>query len=287
MAEYKETSQASGRRQPGETDGGPAKRRRRKDPAALTAVPSVFLTADWNNLLFFNYDVDPRVLRPLTPPGTELDLLNGHAICSLVAFTFSNTRILGGVIPGHRDFLETNLRFYVRRHTPLGPRRGVAFVRELVPRLAIATLARLLYGEPYRALAMDHRKWHDVRPTERRTHVLYACRGRRAAMTMQATALTGNPPQVPGPGSDETFLIDHAYGYGRHLGKPMEYVVEHPPWRLWPVVNPDLQVDNPTIANLYGPAFVPFLAQTPPRSAFFAEGSAIKVRYPRRFKARA
>ena len=262
----------------------PAEHVPRKDSPAL---PSVFLTADWNNLLFFNYDVDPRVLQPFTPPGTELDLFDGRAVCSLVAFTFSNTRILGRVIPGHRDFLETNLRFYVQRRTPQGPRRGVAFVRELVPRRAIATLARVLYGEPYRALAMDYRTWHELAQTERRTHVRYACRGRRVAMTMQATVRTDEPPRLPAPGSDEALLIDHAYGYGRHLGKPTEYVVEHPPWRLRPVANVDLQVDNPSIADLYGPAFVPFLAQTPPRSAFFAEGSGVKVRYPRLFKARA
>ena len=35
-------------------------------------------------------------------------------------------------------------------------RRGVAFVRELVPRQAIAVVARTFYGEPYSALPMRH-----------------------------------------------------------------------------------------------------------------------------------
>ena len=111
--------------------------------------PRVFLTAEWRSLLMLNYAIDPAVLRPLVPHGVELDLWEGEALVSMVGFLFLHTRVMGVPIPFHRNFEEVNLRFYVRRSAPEGWRRGVTFVREIVPRRAIATLARVLYNEPY------------------------------------------------------------------------------------------------------------------------------------------
>jgi uncharacterized protein YqjF (DUF2071 family) len=54
---------------------------------------------------------------------------------SVVGFRFLDTRVLGVRVPWHSHFDEVNLRFYVRRRLPDGElRRGVVFVRELVPR---------------------------------------------------------------------------------------------------------------------------------------------------------
>src|SRR5262245_29274579 len=116
-----------------------------------------FLTARWEHLLLLNYLVEPRLLASLVPRGTELDSWQGRTYCSLVGFRFVDTRLLGLPMPWHRDFDEVSLRFYVRRTTGAGElRRAVVFVRELVPRWAIATLARLAYNEPYLAVPMDH-----------------------------------------------------------------------------------------------------------------------------------
>ena len=74
-----------------------------------------FLRAEWRHLALLNYAVDPSLLRPLVPPGTELDLRGGTAYVSLVGFLFLESRILGVPIPFHGAFEEVNLRFYVRR----------------------------------------------------------------------------------------------------------------------------------------------------------------------------
>jgi hypothetical protein len=115
-----------------------------------------FLTAEWHNLAMLNYVVDPALLLPLVPKGTELDAWNGRTYVSLVGFMFANTRVLGVPIPFHRTFEEVNLRFYVRRTVDGETRRGVTFIRELVPCRAIALVARLAYNEPYTALPMRH-----------------------------------------------------------------------------------------------------------------------------------
>ena len=115
-----------------------------------------FLTACWRHLVMLNFTADPALLEPYVPPGTQLDFHDGRTFLSIVGFRFLNTRILGIPIPFHTNFDEVNLRFYVRRETPAGPRRGVVFIREIVPCAAIAVVARLCYGEPYISLPMRH-----------------------------------------------------------------------------------------------------------------------------------
>ena len=115
-----------------------------------------FLTAEWRYLIMLNYHIDPAVLRPFIPQGTELDSWQDQTFISIVGFMFRNTRLLGLPIPGHINFEELNLRFYVRRKGPEGWRRGVVFIKELVPRWAIATMARLIYNENYVSLPMRH-----------------------------------------------------------------------------------------------------------------------------------
>ena len=127
--------------------------------ASANGAARPFLTADWRHLVIVNYEVGPGVLTAYLPAGVELDTWEGKTLASIVAFEFSNTRVLGVGIPGHRDFHEVKLRFYVRRRVNGGWRRGVVFVEELVPRRAIAWTANLLYGERYRALRMNGEVW--------------------------------------------------------------------------------------------------------------------------------
>ncbi|HEX8246435.1 MAG TPA: DUF2071 domain-containing protein, partial [Longimicrobium sp.] len=91
-----------------------------------------FLTAEWRTLVMLNWQVDPGILRPYVPRGTELDAWRGKTFVSAVGFLFLGTRVLGVPVPFHRDFEEVNLRFYVRRQGPEGWRRGVCFIREIV-----------------------------------------------------------------------------------------------------------------------------------------------------------
>ncbi|MFD6447768.1 DUF2071 domain-containing protein [Promicromonospora sp. NPDC060204] len=117
----------------------------------------LFLSAEWRRLLMLSYEIDPDALRPLVPRGVELDTWDGRHLVSMVAFQFLDTRLLGVPVPFHRDFDEINLRFYVRRRADDGWRRGVVFVKEIVPRWALATVARVVYGEKYVARPMRHR----------------------------------------------------------------------------------------------------------------------------------
>ncbi|HSH02482.1 MAG TPA: DUF2071 domain-containing protein [Anaerolineae bacterium] len=236
-----------------------------------------FLTAEWRHLLMINYEIDPVFLAPYVPQGTELDQWGGRTYVSMVGFMFLNTKVLGVKVPWHVNFEEVNLRFYVRRWDGEAWRRGVVFIKELVPRLAIASMARAFYNENYVALPMRH-TWLENQPNgenvaaylwrfERRWHYM------RARTVGQAKPLTA--------GSEEEFITEHYWGYAvQRDGGTVEYQVEHPPWNVWAVKDVVFDCD---IASLYGTEFEQAL-QAEPISAFVADGSPVTVRQGRRLE---
>jgi uncharacterized protein YqjF (DUF2071 family) len=219
-----------------------------------------------------NYDLDPALVRPLVPAGLDLDSWRGRAFVSLVGFQFLDTRVRGRVYPGHRDFDEVNLRFYVRRRVAGGRwRRGVTFVKEIVPRWAIAAVARLRYGEPYVRLPMRHEiVLADGLPGEPAC-VRYAWRHHRRWHGLELEV--GGPPASYAPGSEEEFIAEHYWGYAQRRGRTTEYRVEHPPWRIWPAARAAFHGDA---RALYGPELGGVLSAAP-ASAFLAEGSPVTV----------
>jgi uncharacterized protein YqjF (DUF2071 family) len=233
-----------------------------------------FLAAEWRHLVMLNYQADPELLHPLVPRGTELDPWRGTHYVSVVGFLFRSVRVLGIPIPRHRTFEEVNLRFYIRRRDPeagaSGWRRGVCFIKEVVPRVAVAAVARWLYNENYVARAMRS----DIRlpDLESAGAVTYEWAGATGWNRVRAR-FEGEPaPWVPG--SEEEFITEHYWGYvPQRDGSTAEYRVVHPPWRVWRAVSSELSGD---VAGFYGKPWGDVLA-APPRSAFVAEGSAIEV----------
>lgn len=219
-----------------------------------------------------NYKIEPEILRPHIPAGTELDFWNGTAFVSVVGFLFQNTRVRGIPIPFHRHFEEVNLRFYVRRKTAEGWRRGVVFIRELVPRRAIAWTARTFYNEPYLALPMSHQFVKSpTRPEEiKAAAYFWRFKGKDNFVKLSTRGLA----QPLLENSEAEFITEHYWGYTAQRDSSMlEYQVEHPRWRVWEAETSEFQGD---VAGLYGEKFCPVL-RVPPASAFLAEGSAITV----------
>ncbi len=211
-----------------------------------------------------NYAVDPELMRPRVPAGTELDLQDGKCFVSLVGFMFLDTRVLGIPVPMHVNFEEVNLRFYIKREAEGETRRAVCFVKEIVPRWAIAAVARGLYGEPYECWSMDHER------TERTVAYRWSKDGQKNSLSVEIDESSGVPPE----GSHGEFIIEHYWGYtGRGNGRVDEYRVEHPKWELFSVKNERIDVD---FGAVYGSEFA-FLADERPFSVLLAKGSEVAV----------
>ena len=227
-----------------------------------------FLKAEWRKLAIANYAVDDDLLRPYLPYKTELDKWNNTTYVSLVAFRFLNTRILGVKVPFHINFEEVNLRFYVLFKEADEWKRGVVFVREIVPKRAITFVANRVYKENYRTLPTSH-KWIE---NDDHLHIRY---GWKINGTLQEVALKTDKVSLPIPiGSEEEFITEHYWGYAQiNDSKTHEYEVTHPRWQHYPVIEHEL---NANFGLLYGDRFGQLSQQTP-TSVMLAEGSEITV----------
>jgi hypothetical protein len=236
---------------------------------------SIFLTAEWHNLLMLNYAVDSAMLQPYVPAGTELDSFNGVTYLSLIGFEFNRTRVLGVTIPFHQDFEEVNVRFYVRRQDEKGIKRGVVFISELVPRRAIAAVARYAFNENYSRVPMAHRVERGAAGEVSRAQ--FSWRAGREACVMQIE--TEGPAYLPAEGSLPQFITEHYWGYAaQRNGGCLEYEVQHPQWLVWNAMRVSF---TGNAVSVYGPQIAAILTR-PPDSAFLAQGSPVTVSKGRR-----
>jgi uncharacterized protein len=229
----------------------------------------VFLSAEWRDLVMLNYEVEPSLLHRYVPSGTVLDSFKGRTYVSLVGFRFCHTKVLGRFpVPFHADFDEVNLRFYVRRKASSDDRRGVVFIAEVVPRRAIATIARLVYGENYICLPMRHRI-----ETERLNKTA-EYQWRVGDRWCRLSAQTVGFPTHPQEGSLEQFITEHYWGYStQRKGGCVEYHVSHVPWQVWATTKAAFEGEA---SALYGRELATVL-QRRPDCAFVANGSPVIV----------
>lgn len=238
-------------------------------PLDIDSDRGVFLTAEWRDLVMLNYAVDPALLRDYVPRGVELDEFGGRTYISLVGFRFLCTKLLGCLaVPFHTNFEEVNLRFYVLRREGAEQRRGVVFIRELVPHLAIASIARLVYSKKYDSCPMQHK----IARTE--TAIAAEYRWMFDALQFRMAAAASGAPDSVAENSLESFITEHYWGYSsRADGASLEYRVAHERWRIWTAAEATFEGDA---ASLYGAEFREIL-QRKPDSAFIADGSPVVV----------
>jgi len=234
-----------------------------------------FLKAEWKNLALFNYEVDAKILEKYVPAGTEIDLWNNKCYVSLVSFMFKNTKVLGIKIPFHVDFEEVNLRFYVKRFENGKWRRGVVFIKEIVPKKAITFVANTLYQEHYETQKMRH---EIIDNTDTKTFI-YQWKNDEKWNTIQVeTKKYLTEIEID---SEAEFITEHYFGYTKiDQDTTFEYEVKHPRWEQFKVLNHLIDID---FRKTYGRDF-DFLQTTKPTSVFLAKGSVIEVKNKRKLK---
>lgn len=232
-------------------------------------MSKTFLTAEWRKLIMANYKVPPDVLINYLPYKTELDLWKDKCYVSLVGFMFLNVKVKGFKIPFHTNFEEVNLRFYVKHFDKeLNEwKRGVVFIKEIVPKPAIVFVANTIYKENYESMKMEH-EW---KISQNEQHISYSW---RKGIWNQLKVTAVSEEQSIGKESEEEFITEHYWGYTK-LGdrSTSEYEVRHPRWSRYDILGYETNVD---FGKIYGNDFT-FLNNEKPLSVILAEGSEIYV----------
>jgi uncharacterized protein len=240
-----------------------------QNPVVMPSMRSIFLTAEWRKLAIANYSVDPVLLKPYLPYKTELELWRDKCYVSLVGFCFINTKLGGISIPFHIDFEEINLRFYVRYRDGPFWKRGVTFIKEIVPKSALTIIANSIYKEKYVTLPTKH-TWSGIGED---ISVSYEWKHQGKWDLISLTALS-KPTDIL-PESEEEFITEHYWGYTQISNSlTSQYQVEHPRWQTYPVKSCEIKV---RFGDLYGAEFG-ILTDAIPDSLILAEGSKITVR---------
>ena len=235
----------------------------------------IFLSASWEYLAMFNYEVDAELLQQHLPPYTALDLYNGKAIVSVVGFMFKNTSVMGIKWPGFVNFEEVNLRYYIKYFDGKDWKRGVGFISEIVPQFLVASIANLFYNEHYSTATMDHIINHSNNDLQ----VTYRWKKKNQDWNLMWVKADTELKNIE-VGSEEEFIFEHYYGYNKlNEVTTIEYSLAHPRWQVYRVT--DFKLDC-NVEKLYGAAFVPFIQNVQPVSVFLAKGSDVNVKMPRK-----
>lgn len=215
-----------------------------------------------------NYAVNPKILKPFLPYKTEIDYWHNICFVSLVGFLFKDVKVKGIAWPFHTTFEEVNLRFYVRYKSGDSWKRGVVFIKEIVPKPAISFIANTIYKENYETRPMLH-EW--IQSNE----ILQVSYSWKKQGWQNISVEAYNKPNVIFTNSEEEFITEHYWGYARYAKKiTNEYEVAHPKWKVYPLKSYQINVD---FGENYGSEFS-FLSEAEPKSVFLAEGSEIEVK---------
>jgi len=193
------------------------------------------LHADWLDVVFIHYSIDPELLQPRVP--FPLDLHEGHAYVSLVAFTRQDMRPRKGGKLGAllikpictHEFL--NVRTYVKH----GQEKGIYFLAEWLPNALSAALGPWVFGLPYRHGQLHYRN----DPLEGSVEGIIRDTRSRALLSYQAEIPDAGPHQPCLAGSLDEFLLERYTAFTQIGPFRRSFHVWHPPWA---VINLDVQV---------------------------------------------
>jgi uncharacterized protein YqjF (DUF2071 family) len=231
-----------------------------------------FLVAHWENLVVATFEAAPQLLLPYLPRGTELNEWNGKYCMSLVGFHFSKASFCGIPSPFYRSFPEVNLRFYVREKVKSGWRKGVVFIKELVPSRLVGWVAKWLYHESFSVLPIRQSSFEDNDGRHFEYHWKINQQPNYLKCCCSHTAAT------PETGSLAAFIHDHCTAYTKKdNNRTYTFTIDHPEWKIYPGLSYALQLDA---ASMYGTAFGEAFQQNP-LAVFLLDGSKTTVSSPR------
>lgn len=183
---------------------------------------NIFMTGNWEDLIISTFEVKKEILESYLPNNTELDLFNGKALMSIVAFTFSKVKFFGLKVPFHQKFGQINFRFYAK--SKINGVKGVVFIKEFAPKPLIALTANLFYNEPY--------FYKNIRLTKNEFQKKKSIKYSYKNLELKAKTNTTTKPLTKN--SFNEFIVDRYIAFVKKSEtKTFQYKIYHQPWKLY------------------------------------------------------
>ncbi len=233
-------------------------------PEPSRPVRHALLTQSWLNLTFLHWAVEPRVVRPFLPRGTEPDVIDGHTYIGLIAFRMYRVGLLGSPgLPWLGTFPETNVRLY---SVDAAGRRAVVFLSLDAARLLPVLAGRFGFGIPYVWSRMAVRRSGDVMQYTSRRH-----RPGSPSTTSNIRVRIGDAVERPTPA--EHFMTARWGLHDAYLGRTYFLPNEHQRWSLFRAELLELQENLLAATGLPAPTGAP-------DSVLFSPGVAVRFGGP-------
>ena len=192
--------------------------------------------AAWERVVFIHYEVEPKALQPQVP--FPLDVRDGRAYVSLVAFTLRGLRFAAGGPPlATHGFL--NLRAYVEGN-------GIFFLAEWLPNPFCVFMGPRLYGLPFR------RGWLDYRHRPEEGILRGRVEGDPCALAFEAPIEPAARFAPAAAGGLDEFLLERYVAFTRRGAVDRLFRVDH---ERWPQVTIEARLLDESLVDSTGPWF--------------------------------
>jgi hypothetical protein len=146
-------------------------------------------------------------------------------------------------------------------------KRGVVFIKEIVPKPALSFVANTVYKENYHTMPMRNQ----INEKEGELLIRYSWKD-KSWHSIQIMADSTLKPMEEN--SEFEFITEHYFGFTKKENTTFEYEVCHPKWDCYTIKEHQLDID---FQNIYGNDFK-CLNHQEPVSVMLAEGSEIELR---------
>jgi uncharacterized protein YqjF (DUF2071 family) len=201
--------------------------------------------ADWDRALFVHYEVDPAVLQPQVP--LPLDLRDGHAYVSLVAFTMRGLRLAAGgrLTAWMTAPIATHGLLNVRTYVKYQGEQAIYFMAEWIPNRLSVFAGPHTYGLPYRYGKLDYSHEHESGSI---SGSVEPASGGRLAWHASLPAATRF--RTSAAGSLSEFLLERYTAFTLARRRLRVFRIQHEPWWQTPV---EAVIDNDDALAITGP----------------------------------
>lgn len=235
------------------------------DRSAPTTSPRgrSVMRQSWSKLLFLHWAVDPAQLRPLLPPGLELDTFEDKAYVGLVLFTMTGVRPnWAPTFAPLSNFHETNVRTYVHYQ---GRNPGVWFFSLDAANAVAVRIARAWFKLPYHFARMSLQR-HAKGEIDYTSQRLWP--GPTPATCVARYTPCGKV-QSAAVGTLEHFLVERYILYSYAGGQLFRGRVHHRPYPLQAARLTSLDENLVAAAGITRPAVAPL--------THYAEGVRVRI----------
>jgi uncharacterized protein YqjF (DUF2071 family) len=180
--------------------------------------------ANWDNVLFIHYEIEPDKLQRFIP--YPLDLYHGRAFVSLVAFTMRGMRprFAGALGAAFLKPIATHHFLNVRTYVRYKGEAGIYFMREWLSNRLAAWLGPWSFGLPYHFGKIEYQNDFEHE---------HECRGRVEAIdgSLRYCAMLTNEFGRPALESLDEFLLERYTAFTQSGNRRRFFRIWHEPWQ--------------------------------------------------------